>query len=82
MSLELLWRIAVFIGGGCVSAGIFIGIVRQIRKDVNGVGARQRADAEKAHYRFLTNVVVVLTYTESKEDRIQIGKRFLEDGGR
>jgi hypothetical protein len=82
VTLELLWRMAVFIAGGCVSAGIFIGVVRQMRKDLNGVGGARWRDAEKANYRFLTHVVVVLTYTESKEDRIQIGKRFLEDGGR
>ena len=56
--------------------------IRQLRKDLNGVGARQRAEAERAYYRFLTIVVITLTYTDLKEDRIQIGKRFLEDGGR
>jgi len=72
VTLDTLWKIAVFI----FSAGIFVSAVRQIRKDLNGVGARQRADAERAHYRFLTILVVMLTYTDKKEDRIQIGKSF------
>jgi hypothetical protein len=78
VSLDTLWKIAVAIfGAGALFAGI-----RQLRKDLNGVGARQRAEAERAHYRFMTILVVLLTYTDNKEDRIQIGKRFLEDGGR
>jgi hypothetical protein len=78
VTIDTLWKIAAAIFG----LGILVAGIRQLRKDLNGVGARQRAEAERAHYRFLTNVVVVLTYTENKEDRIQIGKRFLEDGGR
>ena len=76
MSLDLIWKVAVAI----FAAGGFVFAVRQQRKDLNGAMARVRRESEIANFRFLTQVIATLVYTEEPEKRKALGKMYLEAG--
>jgi hypothetical protein len=76
VTLDTVWKIAVAI---FLAGGLYFGH-KQLKRDVNGLGLRTRGDRERANFMFLTTVVQTLVYTESKEERLEKGKMFLEAG--
>jgi hypothetical protein len=76
MTIDTVWKIAVVIFLAC---GVYFGH-KQLKRDVNGLGLRTRADAERANFRFLTTVVATLVYENDTDKRRELGKMFLEAG--
>jgi hypothetical protein len=62
----LVWIIGVVFGSGVAYAGL-----RQVRKDLNAIGGKQRRLEKNL-------VLVLLAITEKREDRIYIAQ-FLKD---
>ena len=76
MTLDIIWKVAVTI----FAAGGFVSFVRQMRKDVNGLGGRVRSEIERRNFQFLTQVVSDLTYEDDLTRREKIGKMHLDAG--
>jgi len=76
LTIDTVWKIAVAI----FAFGGFVFSVRQLKRDLNGLGARTRRDAERNDFRFLTTVVATLVYEDDLDKRRELGKMFLEAG--
>jgi hypothetical protein len=76
LTLDTVWKIAVVIFLAC---RLYFSHKQQ-RRDLNGLGLRTRADADRANFRFLTDVVATLVYENDQERRRELGKMFLEAG--
>ena len=74
MTIDTAWKIAAAIFG----AGIIFAGIRQMRKDLTGVGNRGRAEAERNDFRFLTQFVDSMIHQNDEVKREKIGKRFLD----
>ena len=77
MNLELIRIGELFFAVG--SAWFF---VKQMRKDLNGLGARVREDRAAEDFRFWTTAILAVALTDRAEDRKWLAERILEAGRR